>query len=99
MKATLAEANTKGKPYAAVVENAVATSTEHVGINPSANCNPPWQPECVIEQELSLDDNIELLQSPSLSVNFQETGTNIEMLKLFALCFHFFIHLLQPTVK
>ena len=50
----------------------------------------------VIGQELSLDNNIELLQSPSLSVNFQATCTKIELLQFLALCFLFLIHLLQP---
>ena len=44
----------------------------------------------VIGQELSFDNNIELLISPSLSVNFQATCTKIEFL---ALCFHFVTHL------
>ena len=44
----------------------------------------------VIGQELSFDNNIKLLQSPSLSVNFQATCTKIEFL---ALCFHFVTHL------
>ena len=63
----------KSKPHAAVVENAVTTSTKHVEIHPFANVNAPCEPECFIEQELSLDNNIEFLEPPSLSVNFQES--------------------------
>ena len=51
----------------------------------------------VIGQELSLANNIESLQSPSLSVNFQAICTKIELLQFLALCFHFFFHLLQST--